>query len=38
MEELARLAAHGDKSIPLDAWADFKFQDEAVRQLGTMPE
>ncbi len=38
MEEVARLATHGDKSIPLEGWADFKFQDEAVRQLGTVPE
>jgi ABC-type nitrate/sulfonate/bicarbonate transport system substrate-binding protein len=38
MEDVATLAKHGDKSIPLEAWADFKFQEEAVRQLGTVPE
>jgi NitT/TauT family transport system substrate-binding protein len=38
MEEVAKLASHGDKSIPLEAWADFKFQDEAIRQIGTVPE
>ena len=38
MEEVAKLASHGDKSIPLESWADFKFQEEAIRQIGTVPE
>jgi ABC-type nitrate/sulfonate/bicarbonate transport system substrate-binding protein len=38
MEEVAKLAAHGDKSIPLESWVDFKFQEEAIRQIGRVPE
>jgi ABC-type nitrate/sulfonate/bicarbonate transport system substrate-binding protein len=38
MEDVARMATHKDKTIPLDAWADFKFQEEAIRQIGSVPE
>jgi ABC-type nitrate/sulfonate/bicarbonate transport system substrate-binding protein len=38
MEDVARMATHKDKTVPLEAWADFKFQDAAVRELGAVPE
>jgi ABC-type nitrate/sulfonate/bicarbonate transport system substrate-binding protein len=38
MENVAAMATHHDKSIPLESWADFKFQEAAMRQLGTVPE
>jgi NitT/TauT family transport system substrate-binding protein len=38
MDDVVRLASHKDKSIPLESWADFKFQEDAVRQLGAVPE
>ena len=39
LEAVARLAAeNGAKSIPLEAWADLRFQEEALRQIGSVPE
>jgi ABC-type nitrate/sulfonate/bicarbonate transport system substrate-binding protein len=39
LEVVARLAQeNGAKSIPIDAWADFRFQDEALKQIGRVDE
>jgi ABC-type nitrate/sulfonate/bicarbonate transport system substrate-binding protein len=39
MANVVKLAAeNGAKAVPLDAWTDFRFQEEAVRQLGSIPE
>jgi ABC-type nitrate/sulfonate/bicarbonate transport system substrate-binding protein len=38
LEQVAKLAKHGEKSVPLESWADFRFQEDAIRQLGTVPE
>jgi ABC-type nitrate/sulfonate/bicarbonate transport system substrate-binding protein len=39
LEAVARLAAeNGAKSIPIEAWADLRFQEEALRQIGSVPE
>lgn len=38
MDDVMRLASHGDKSIALESWADFRFQQYAIRQIGTVPE
>ena len=39
LEAVAKLAVeNGAKSIPVAAWADFRFQDEALKQIGTLAE
>jgi ABC-type nitrate/sulfonate/bicarbonate transport system substrate-binding protein len=39
LEDVARLATeNGAKPVALDGWADLKFQDEAIRQIGAVPE
>ncbi len=39
LEVVARLAAEsGAKSIPVEAWADLRFQEEALRQIGRVAE
>jgi len=38
MQDVMRLASHGDKPVPLESWADFKFQEAAISQIGTVPE
>ena len=39
LENVARLAGeNGAKTIPVDGWADLRFQAEAVRQIGSVPE
>lgn len=39
LEAVAKLAVeNGAKSIPIDAWGDFRFQEEALRQIGTVAE
>jgi hypothetical protein len=39
LEAVARLAAeNGAKSIPIDSWADFRFQEEALKQIGRVAE
>jgi NitT/TauT family transport system substrate-binding protein len=39
LEAVARLAAeNGAKSIPIDAWADFRFQEAAIGQIGRVAE
>jgi NitT/TauT family transport system substrate-binding protein len=39
LDEVARLAAeNGAKTIPVDAWADLRFQEEALRQIGPVAE
>jgi NitT/TauT family transport system substrate-binding protein len=39
VEAVAKLAVeNGAKSIPIDAWADFRFQDAALKQIGTVAE
>jgi hypothetical protein len=38
MHTLYMQVACGAKSIPVEAWADLKFQDEAVRQIGAIAE
>src|SRR6476620_3321931 len=38
-EYVAKLAVdNGAKSIPLEAWTDFRFQDEALKQIGRAAE
>jgi ABC-type nitrate/sulfonate/bicarbonate transport system substrate-binding protein len=38
-EYVAKLAVeNGAKSIPLEAWTDFRFQDEALKQIGRVAE
>ncbi len=37
MQVVAALASN-EKSIPLESWADFTFQEQALRQIGTVPE
>ena len=29
---------NGAKSIPIEAWSDFRFQDEALKQIGRLAE
>ncbi len=39
LEVVSRLAAEsGAKSIPVEAWADLRFQEEALRQIGRVAE
>jgi ABC-type nitrate/sulfonate/bicarbonate transport system substrate-binding protein len=39
LEDVAKLAAeNGARTIPLEAWADLRFQEEALRQIGSVPE
>jgi ABC-type nitrate/sulfonate/bicarbonate transport system substrate-binding protein len=39
LEDVTRLAAeNGAKAIPVEGWADLRFQEEAIRQIGTIPE
>ena len=39
LEAVARLAAeNGAKSIPIESWADFRFQEEALKQIGRVAE
>src|SRR5436190_9479799 len=38
-ETVAKLAVeNGAKSVPLEAWTDFRFQDEALKQIGRVAE
>src|SRR5262249_41879183 len=39
LENVAKLAIeNGAKAVPIEAWADLRFQEEAVRQIGSIPE
>ena len=39
MREKAKLAVeNGAKSIPLEAWTDFRFQEDALKQIGRVAE
>jgi ABC-type nitrate/sulfonate/bicarbonate transport system substrate-binding protein len=39
LEAVAKLAAeNGAKSIPIESWADFRFQEEALKQIGRVAE
>jgi NitT/TauT family transport system substrate-binding protein len=39
LEMVARLAQeNGAKSIPIESWADFRFQEEALKQIGRVDE
>ena len=39
LESVSKLAVeNGAKSISIDAWANFRFQEEALRQIGTVAE
>ena len=39
LEDVARLAQeNGAKSMPIESWADFRFQEEALKQIGRVAE
>jgi ABC-type nitrate/sulfonate/bicarbonate transport system substrate-binding protein len=39
IEAVAKLAVeNGAKSIPIEAWADFRFQEASLKRIGTVPE
>jgi hypothetical protein len=39
LEIVTRFAAeNGAKSIPIDSWSDFRFQEEALKQIGRVAE
>jgi hypothetical protein len=39
LEIVTRSAAeNGAKSIPIDSWSDFRFQEEALKQIGRVAE
>jgi len=39
LEAVAKLAAeNGAKSIPIESWSDFRFQEEALKQIGRVAE
>ena len=39
LETVTRFAVeNGAKSIPIDSWSDFRFQEEALKQIGRVTE
>ena len=39
LEIVTRFAVeNGAKSIPIESWSDFRFQDEALKQIGRVAE
>jgi ABC-type nitrate/sulfonate/bicarbonate transport system substrate-binding protein len=39
LEQVTKLAVeNGARAVPIEAWADFRFQDEVLKEIGTVPE
>jgi ABC-type nitrate/sulfonate/bicarbonate transport system substrate-binding protein len=39
LEQVTKLAVeNGARQIPIESWADFRFQEQVLKEIGTVPE